>query len=170
MQDAASSLNDIIRNSQPNRLGPAKENDWATVLSAIILGGDPNHANLDNPPLTIAAKERYTLLVEALLKLGADADGRDHRYRTSLYYAARNNDIATAECLLKAGARTDLVADGQLSPLHRATTPEMVRLLLRYGADPHAKDCEGRSPVDYARAAGNAALTPLLAPASQRQR
>src|SRR5579863_7064913 len=165
MQDALS-LNDIIRNSQPNRLGPAKENDWARVLCAIILGGDPNHAKLDKPPLTIAAKEGYTLLVEALLKLGADANCRDHYGRTSLYYAARNSDIPTAECLVKAGARPNLAVDGQVTPLHKAASADMVRLLLSYGADPNAKDCEGRTPLDYARAAGNAVLASVLAPKS----
>ena len=38
------------------------------------------------------------------------------------------------------------------------------RILLHFGADPLARDPEGRTPADVAQARGHAALAALLAP------
>jgi hypothetical protein len=60
-------------------------------------------------------------------------------YGTPLSHAIGNNNIEAAEMLLKHGARVRPTPGGSYSPLRHAvsfnTGPEMVRLLMEYGAD-----------------------------------
>jgi len=43
-------------------------------------------------------------------------------------------------------------------------SPELVKLLLKRGADPKLKDNSGKTPADIARAKGNPPLAKLLSP------
>ena len=62
------------------------------------------------------------------------------------------------EAKLTKGAITPLMMAAQQS----RNAQEMVELLIKYGADVHAKDGDGRTALDYAKKAGNDDLYPLL--------
>jgi len=90
---------------------------------------------------------------QEVIELNAEAGAR---------YAAAFPDTTEAEKLLKhllsAGVDVNSVEAGSaldFTALHAAALnpdPRPIRLLLAYGANPNARDREGRSPVDLARA------------------
>ena len=71
----------------------------------------------------------------------------------SLYFAAIGGNLQIAELLLAGGAGVNDRCEAA-APIHGAVmgrSPEMVRWLLERGADPDAKDYEGRSALRLAR-------------------
>lgn len=70
-----------------------------------------------------------------------------------LLIAIENNDIVAARKILKAGGVDINYDKGLYSPLVRAThfkNPEMVDLILEYGADPNLPGPYSRLPIDWA--------------------
>ena len=107
-------------------------------------------------PLRDAALRGDTAIVSLLLSKGALADAADPNGDTALMYAA---DAATAELLLQSGANVNAKGTQQLTPLMYAVDsgeprPALVRLLIRYKADVHAVDANGRTALMKARAHG----------------
>jgi truncated hemoglobin YjbI len=103
-------------------------------------------------------------VARVLLGAGATADVASGPTRgTALHQAARRGYVAVAEALLDHGAAIDARdAKGQ-TPLRRAVNCRqlpIVRLLVRRGADPHAADRRGVTPLDVA---GTAAMKQALA-------
>ncbi len=95
-------------------------------------------------------------LLRKKLESGTDVNERDtFFYETALHRAAKRGDEAIVRLLLESGANTRLKTTPYAeTPLHFAISgrnPQVVRLLLQYGADPNAKDCFGRTPIQYAR-------------------
>ena len=66
---------------------------------------------------------------------------------TCLHTAARRGNFRAAELLIKAGVDVNALGDMRYTPLHWATTPAIVELLLSNGADPALKNDFGQSPV-----------------------
>jgi ankyrin repeat protein len=74
-----------------------------------------------------------------------------------LYFAAVGGRIKTAEILLERGADINAGAGGN-TPLHGAAWlghTEMVRWLLKHGADPALLDFKGRTPQQLAEESGH---------------
>ncbi|GGF74810.1 hypothetical protein GCM10007301_38350 [Azorhizobium oxalatiphilum] len=97
-------------------------------------------------------RDDYLAMVAAVLKAGADPDARWDNGTTMLMWAG----VADGELLLKAGA--DVMAresDGD-TPLHRATSPEKIRLLVAHGAK-----LDDLPPKDYVGESGDGRSTPL---------
>jgi truncated hemoglobin YjbI/ankyrin repeat protein len=92
-----------------------------------------------------------------LLAAGATADVPSGPTRgTALHQAARRGCVSVAEALLDHGAAIDARDAKQETPLRRALNCQqigIVRLLVRRGADPHAADRRGVTPLDAARTA-----------------
>uniref|UniRef100_A0A1B6J7T6 Uncharacterized protein n=2 Tax=Homalodisca TaxID=139475 RepID=A0A1B6J7T6_9HEMI len=92
--------------------------------------------------------------VRALLSKGTCVDTRDNAGYTALHYAVRKGNINMCKLLLSAGASVNAVTKaGQATPLHRAAMAghvDIVMTLLKSGADPLAKDAEGRTAADRA--------------------
>lgn len=93
--------------------------------------------------------------VARLLADGADVAAVDKDLRTPLHAACQQGQVATASMLLRAGAPVDARDKWGNTPLWRASfgntaVPELVRMLLDAGADPHSPNEAGRSPYDMA--------------------
>ncbi|CAL8330188.1 unnamed protein product [Merluccius merluccius] len=92
--------------------------------------------------------------VEELLRGGAPVDGLNRFGRTPLQVMMMGS-ARVARLLLEAGARPN-VADGGTgtTPLHDAARGgflDTVHILVRFSADPGARDLWGRRPADLAR-------------------
>ncbi|KAJ5819828.1 hypothetical protein N7474_005419 [Penicillium riverlandense] len=108
----------------------------------------------DKKPLSKAAEAGYEDIVQILLALGAEVDLTDSSGYTALGYAVKNGHAATAQLLLDNGAKVGRYSNiRDRHPLYVAVEKgyvDMVRLLLAYGADPHAKNYHGVSPLSLA--------------------
>ena len=74
------------------------------------------------------------LVIEALLKAGADVSARDESDKNPLHIAAKYNNVIGAKMLIEAGAKfMDRDKDGK-TPLDYAESAEMIKLLKSHGA------------------------------------
>jgi ankyrin repeat protein len=94
-------------------------------------------------PLGWAAYHNDVPMVRYLLERKADPN-QATPLGTPLTWAARGNSAQAAEVLLAHGARTDVKSGDGTTPLHWAvgsdsSHPELVKLLLKNGADPNAE-------------------------------
>jgi len=100
-------------------------------------------------------------VIEMLLDAGSDIERKDKAGATPLHRAIRARSPGAVHCLLERGARVDATHGRQrTTPLHivtrstgasgtkgaRTEQQEIVELLLRYGADPRARDAKGILP------------------------
>lgn len=106
-----------------------------------------------------ATKQRS--VIELLVAAGSEIEHKDKAGATPLHRAVRARSPEAVRCLLERGARVD-ATHGKIrtTALHivthstgasgtkgaRAEQREIVQLLLRYGADPRAKDARGNIP------------------------
>ena len=97
--------------------------------------------------------------VKLLLAAGYDVKTKNDSDRhgltsgTLLLAATFWRRIEIAELLIQAGANVNATTEKHVLPLHEAVRmeyPEMVKLLLKNGADAQAVDHTGRTPLEYA--------------------
>jgi len=90
-------------------------------------------------------------LSTTLVKVGADLDAADENGRTALFVAIGQENPATVEVLLKMKASPNKTrfAGGE-SPLHAATSAEIVKILAGFKADVNARDRYMKSPLHIA--------------------
>ncbi|XP_032893521.1 ankyrin repeat and SOCS box protein 15 isoform X1 [Amblyraja radiata] len=95
-------------------------------------------------PIHLAADNGSTQCLELLIESGFDVNAvmneeiaatYDDKRRTALYIAVSNNDVACTELLLRGSARQNQDPLSCLLVAVRAGNHELVRLLLRYGAN-----------------------------------
>lgn len=92
-------------------------------------------------------------VVWALLDAGVSPQVRDAQGRVPLHFAAAGHPACLA-ALLCAGAEVDAVDRDGVTPLMQAMShadAQSARLLLATGADPQARDRQGRDVADWAR-------------------
>jgi uncharacterized protein len=112
---------------------------------------------------------RQRKAIEALLKAGADIHETDKNGVTPLHFAVRFRSPAAVETLLQHGANPNQACKRSGStPLHRAVTStgapstagkqneaqEIIKLLLKHGADASLKNKLGRTAAHYVRDEG----------------
>jgi len=107
-----------------------------------------------------AAATQNLVLVRRLLDAGVSADAEDELGATALEKACMAGSVEVASLLLDHGASSSGVPGAPSTPLHRAAISggdhghEIVRLLLRRGANRFARDRRGRTAAEAARDAG----------------
>jgi ankyrin repeat protein len=126
-------------------------------LAAVLIrsGADPDAREAEgHTPLYRASTGD---VARVLLAAGATADVASGPTRgTALHQAARRGHVSVAQALLDHGTAVDARDAKGETPLRRAVNcrqPQIVRLLVRYGADPAAVDRRGVTPLDAARTA-----------------
>lgn len=127
-------------------LGAAVARRDATAVFALLeeTDADPNgFGSAGWAPLHLAARRAGPEVVRALLRAGADRDGRDRRKGwTPLLHAIHMRNRPAVRALLEAGAEVDRRSENGVTPLFMAAGYGMdgvVRGLLERGADPRAE-------------------------------
>lgn len=115
-------------------------------------------------PLMAAAEKGNLELIQLLLEKGADLNHNDYMGQTALHYAVKHDPATTSyinylkdkshavQKLIDLGMDVNAVDFNGNTPLHAAIkqgTLEEVKVLLANGADRHAKNFMGKTPLDY---------------------
>jgi len=91
----------------------------------------------------VSAKNGYRDLAELLMKLGSNANSKDHQQNTPLHLAALNGHKNVAEVLIRYGSDVNVTNDFGLSPLHWAAKSghqEITEFLIQHGSDVMAQN------------------------------
>lgn len=124
-------------------------------------GSSPLHMAVDT-----LEEDSVLDLVKLLVARGADINIKDDFEYRPLHDAISMAPREVAEFLIAKGADVNVKsADQGQMPLHRAAIKgdkKIVRLLIGKGADLTARDHQGRTASDWARALGHASLVTLL--------
>jgi ankyrin repeat protein len=118
--------------------------DLDQVERHIYWGSNMEALNPDGQrPLHVAAAQGYVVMVRKLLEHGVQVDAPDAAGHTALQLAVLGGRTQVADELLAHGARLD--ADTLLLEAAKQGTPDrdVVRFLVRHGADLQARDATG---------------------------
>ncbi|KAI1252570.1 hypothetical protein MGN70_007156 [Eutypa lata] len=138
------------------------------ICDALRDGVRPINLNTTNEngqtALMIASQSVNLDLVEWLLKSGADTDVLDYIDASALYYVIRDGCVDVVAALLKKGARIGVahVSGEEHILFHAMSHPEIVLLLLDYGADPNLANSTGNMAINMASSSGNVEVARML--------
>jgi ankyrin repeat protein len=118
-------------------------------------------------PLFYASRDGLTEIAAELIKSGANVNARDPDLMTPLHFAAQEFHTDIALLLIESGAAVDSQDRYGNSPLWRAVfesqgRSEMIKLLLRAGADKTVRNKTGVSPDKLAKSINNYKVANLL--------
>jgi len=155
-------------------LRAVEANDAGLVEALIHRGADLTVTDRDGrTPLHLAAARGYVDIVSMLLDAGVDVDQRLRSGETPLHWAARSGMAQSAALLISRGAQVNAVCRMGFTPLHwaawgpsREGKADVVRILLRNGADPNVRAPWGQeatiTPLELALNGGNCAVAEAL--------
>lgn len=129
----------------------------------IFWGADINKAGPNGQmPLHIAAEKGRPIVTELLLEHGADINGRDSKAKTPLHTAVMSGRTQVAEFLIKRGAefKPNKLLEEMVS--NSVTDRDVIRLLLKNGADINHISDQGLTPLLVAIKQDNRVLVKLL--------
>jgi ankyrin repeat protein len=124
----------------------------------------PQYAQGIEAGLLAAVARRDVAAVRELLKSGASPNARDYWQDSALLIAVRLDDSELVQLLLDAGSLVDVKGRGYtpLGLAARNNNLEILRLLLRAGADPDRKSDDGDFPLHSAVRAGHVGAVEAL--------
>lgn len=154
----------LERNAHPNLIA---SDGW----SPLLLAADHDHAemvgllarwkadleatnDLDQTSLHVAAWQNHLDTARLLLELGIDVQYHDSDGNTALHLAAGEPVPEMIELLvtvLPVDARNEFTEATPLMVAAESDIAENLELLIRLGADPQARDLEGRRALEYAK-------------------
>ena len=109
---------------------------WVAMMVISAVG-----AHAATSEVADAAMQRNGQTVRALLQKKADVNARQIDGTTALHWAARNDDLDTADLLIRAGAQVSTANREGVTPLQLAVlngSAPMIDKLLKAGANPNA--------------------------------
>ena len=112
-----------------------------------------------------AVKQGNRTAVRSLITEHANVNAAEPDGMTALHWAARADDVVTAEMLIRAGANAKAVSRYGISPITLAAqngNPKLVEMLLKAGADPNSAQLEGETVLMTAARTGNASVIRAL--------
>lgn len=137
------------------------------VRQAIEAGVDVNLTDeQQRTALLFASFNGHTSVVKLLLDNGAQLSQRDAMGRTALMFASTGDNTETVELLLEKGSDVNAVdaGEGFTALMHAAAEGhvDVVKVLLKYNADPDMRDVDGDSARDFATQNRHVAVAQLL--------
>lgn len=114
-------------------------------------------------PLHLATRKGHLETIKLLVEKGADINAKDYKKITPLHNAVDQGSYDVIEFLLTKGAEVNIQSEfyDNPTPLHEAVRSidsdyyyKIVQLLLKYGADIHAKNKEGETPLEFVKRLG----------------
>jgi ankyrin repeat protein len=139
---------------------------WAILPAAALLGGFFLLPAATPPEVADAAAHNNREAVRALIQRHADVNAPQPDGTTALHWAARWDDLETADLLLNAGANPKTANGDGATPMFLATqngNAAMIEKLLKAGADPNAPVLShGETALMMASRTGNPAAVKVL--------
>jgi len=138
----------------------ALDGDIEVVKKYLETGFDVNQPNQDKQSLLmLAGFNGHTDLCEYLIKKGAHTEARDNNGRTALIFASTGPFPQTVELLLQNDSNPNAVDNIEhFTPLMHAAAEghiEVVKILVKAGADPSLKDVDGDNAEAFAKQNGH---------------
>ncbi|KAL6827243.1 ankyrin repeat-containing domain protein [Trichoderma sp. SZMC 28015] len=139
-----------------------------SICDVLLAGIRPINLNATDgsgqTALIVASRYDKIDLVQWLLKSGADVDILDDNDKSALYYAIENGSVDVVAALLQKRAQIDVAhALGEQPLIFDAIShPEIVRLLLEFGADVNLTNSLGNTAINRASASGNVEVAKML--------
>ncbi|XP_077206474.1 ankyrin repeat domain-containing protein 22 isoform X1 [Paroedura picta] len=132
----------------------------------LLLDEDGNNLNIQDSyggdtPLICACKQGHNRIVSYLLKRNADVNIKNSRERTCLHYAVRKR-FNYIDYLLIVILMPVLLLGYLLMVSKSKQNENLIKMLLRAGADINATDNSGRTALHYACEMKNQSIIPLL--------
>jgi ankyrin repeat protein len=153
----------IEQNANVNYISPGLNGSWRlTALEVAIRKGNvlavkklllTNKISKPSKYLMTACSENSAIVVELLIKYGANPDEKlKNGYSVSMM-AASFGSFEVLECLLKHGAdlKQTRRVDGMTTLMFAVLNgnPKKIKLLLEYGANKYARDKNGQTALNY---------------------
>lgn len=147
---------------------------WRPLLIPVFIkhGGKVNQpeGKYGNTPALNACAGASEEEFMAVVKAGADFSKKNLQNYNGLHYLGKNKNATLKMLQAVLDSKPDLNAQEKVNkwtPLHifannKAMSVEVVEALLRAGADPRARDANGKTPADLAAACGNEPVANLL--------
>ncbi|PON73436.1 N-terminal acetyltransferase A, auxiliary subunit [Trema orientale] len=144
--------------------------DIELLRHLISKGVDVNSQSDAGTPLIWAAGHGQEEALKALLEHHANPNAETDDDITPLLSAVAAGSLPCLELLIQAGAKVNVSAGGA-SPLHIAAdhgSVEIIKCLLKAGADPDVTDEDGTKPILVAAARGNREAVEILFPLTSK--
>ncbi|CAM9600222.1 unnamed protein product [Heterosigma akashiwo] len=135
--------------------------DLSSIINGMANNGEPKN-------IWVAAGDGDLARVQELIGQGQSVDQHDENGYTPLHAAVSYGRMEVLAYLLSAGADVNTTDTDGDTPLHVCETVEVAQVLLQAGANPAARNAEGKVPAENAIDDENEDLANFLKSVSQQ--